>query len=116
MVWKQNYSYSTFAWMSRATWLSTVILKQMRPDSQGQLYVSSFNVHCVCQWGGVSGLRRVVDEFQRTKPRRPWTKFAPEQNTEIWKQAAKLAVAASMNTNCACGCQKWVWLMGILDP
>ena len=42
-------------------------------------FVSSFDLHCVCQLEGISGLRRVVDDLQQTKPRRPLTKFTPEQ-------------------------------------
>ena len=30
----------------------------------GAAFLSSFNVHCVCQWGGISGLRRIVDEVR----------------------------------------------------
>ena len=38
-----------------------------------------FDVHCVCQREGISGLRHVVDDLQQTKLKRPLTKFTPEQ-------------------------------------
>ena len=59
----------------------------------GAAIVSFFDsTSCVCQWGGIYGLRRVVDELKRMNqegPRRSSTKSA--------KQVAEHGVAATMS-------------------
>ena len=37
----------------------------------GAAIVNFFDTSCVCEWGGVSGLRRVVDELKRTNQEAP---------------------------------------------
>ena len=59
----------------------------------GAAIVSFFDgTSCVCQWGGVSDLRHVVDELKRTNqegPRRSSTKSA--------KRAAEHGIAATVS-------------------
>ena len=73
MVWKQNDSYSTFVPLhERQEQHGTALLlfQSKRFQFLRATFVSSFNVHYICQWTGVSGLRGVVGDLQQTKPRR----------------------------------------------
>ena len=67
--------------MSRVTWHSTLFQSKCFQVPGGLLpkFLQLLNVHCVCQWAGVSSLRGVVGELQWTKLRRLQTKFTPEQ-------------------------------------
>ena len=45
------------------------------------------------------------------------TRFAPQQkNPWIWKQAAEHGIVVTVRKNSACSYQRWVWLMGLLNP
>ena len=65
----------------------------------------------------VSGLRGVVDELQQTKLKRRDSHLSKKKkNTWIWKQAAERGIVVTVRKNSACSYQKWVWLMGLLNP
>ena len=69
MVWKQNDSYSTFAVLRGSQEQHDTLLLFQSECFQipGGRRRNFFRRHCVCQWGGVSGFRRVVDELKQTK-------------------------------------------------
>ena len=111
MVWSgnKNNSYSTFALLLlRGRQEQHCCFKANVSSFLGAAFISFFNVHRICQWAGISGLRGVVGELQQAKLRRLLSK-----NASIWKRAAEDGI---VSTNSACGCLKLEWLTWILHP
>ena len=83
----------SIAWTSRATWHSIVVSKRTLPDSWGAAIVSFFDgTSWVCQLGGVSSLRRVVDELKQTNQEGP-----RRSSTKSGKRAAEHGIAATVS-------------------
>ena len=73
MVWKQNDSHSAFALLHGCQEQHSFPLL-IQSECFQIFEINSFSVHCICQWGGISGLRHVADELHRIK-----TKLAPDK-------------------------------------
>ena len=77
----------------------------------GAAIVNFFDTSYVCQWGGVSGLRCIVDELKRTNQEGPrWS------STKSAKKQLSMALLRLWVKSVLSGRLNWARLTGILDP
>ena len=77
----------------------------------GATIVNFFDTSCVCQWGGVSGLRCVVDELKQMNQEGPrWN------STKSVKKQLSMALLRLWVNSVSSGRLNWARLTGILDP
>ena len=92
-VWKQAIPLLQYCVDAKSNMTLYRCFKANASRFLGAVIVSFFNgTNCVYQWGGVSGLRRVVDELKRTNQEGP-----RQSSTKSAKRASELGVAATVS-------------------